>query len=579
MLARAMGDGRAGGRSLLQAGSMYMMTGCQVEAASAFAAAREAFVAERSAPDIASADANLANLEYGSGRFPEAAALFERSYAGFEALKDEAGMASSLHGLGNALYMQTEFGRALECYTKALAVAERMKDTYRQSAIHRAIAMVDKEQGDYGPAIGEWRKSLALSQSGGDVAGAHFVLGQFDAALTEYEQSLVLREKQDDRPGVMWTLVHMGILHASQKRAEQAAASYARALGIAETAGDLNAPSTVHALRGRLELDREQAEAALASTSRAIEISTSLERFDAVSFAEVVAGRAHQKAGRLPEAREAFERAVAALARVPIGPAADVFFDDRRTACAALVDLLAGQGDTAEAFRWSERGRQRELADLLGGEPARKTPDTARIADLHTALAGRRTDREALRQKIFAAHPALQVLRAQGEAAGPDAAAAIAVKAADLARQARAFREAIALKDDKAGDIARALHALLVEPVAGVLTKKARVIVIPDGCLWGLPFEALLDSHGRFLVEDSAVSHASSLTALVAMETATTDGAARPRLSRLRARSRRSPRCSGPRGPACSPATRRRPRRWPWASRPARCSTSESRPC
>ena len=281
------------------------------------------------------------------------------------------------------------------------------------------------------------------------------------------------------------------------------------------------------------------------------------------------------------------------------GPAADTFFDDRRTPYAALVDLLAGQGDTAEAFRWSERGRQRELADLLGGdgsvvtrgmtadevqaertverdvrtlavkirrERARKTPDAAKIADLQKALAARQSEREGLKQRIYAAHPALQILRAQGEAAGPEAASALAtpstavlsfvigenrtwvfavaggpgtaswavqkaaaidVKAVDLAQQVRKFREAIATKDDKVADLARELHTLLIEPVATVVAKKARVVVIPDGCLWGLPFEALQGGNGRFVVEDTAVNYAPSLTALAANQAVEPDPAAR----------------------------------------------------
>ena len=694
VLARKLGDTHAVGQSLMQTGSVLMLIGRRPEALEAVTAARQAFVAEGSTPDIAAADGNLASLAYQSGKLPEAAALFQRAYDEFEALKDDLGMVSTIHGLGNALYMQTEFARALECYTKALPIAERMNDTYRQSTIYQAIAMVNKELGDYGPAIDAWRRSMALSESGGDVAGsakalaglgdlfrlqgdlgralqfqtqslqrweqlknagesatanyaigqiralqrnlpgavesytkaleidrsiaddvatseggqardlggmagAHFVLGQFDTALTEYEQSLVLREKQNDQPGVMLTLVHMGILHASQHRAEEAGKAYARALGIAEQRSDPDAQSTTLALRGRLELDQGQVDAALASVSHAVEIAASIEHFDTVSYAQVVAGRAHQKAGRLPEARAAFEDAVAALVKVPTGPAADTFFDDRRTPYVALVDLLAEQGETAEAFRWSERGRQRALADLLGGdgaivsrgmtadeqqaersverdvrtllvkirrERARKTPDAARIGEFQATLASRQADREALRQKLYSAHPALRDLRAQGDAVGPDAAsvlgpsstavlsfvigenrtwvfaiagrqgavpwsvqkaAAIDVKASDLAQQVRRFREAIATKDEKAPDLGRELYTLLVEPVGTVVAKKTRVVVVPDGCLWSLPFEALQAGSGRFLVEDTAFGYAPSLTALAAIEAVKPDPAAR----------------------------------------------------
>lgn len=48
---------------------------------------------------------------------------------------------------------------------------------------------------------------------------------------------------------------------------------------------------------------------------------------------------------------------------------------------------------------------------------------------------------------------------------------------------------------------ARQLDALLIEPIAGSLAARSTLIVIPDGALRALPFAALLDAQGRFLVE------------------------------------------------------------------------------
>ena len=548
------------------------------------------------------------------GDYGPAIDAWRRSMALSESGGDVAGSAKALAGLGELYRLQGDLGRALQFETQALQRWQQLKNVGESATATYAVGQIRALQRDLTGAVESYRKALELdrsiiddratSESGqardlGGLGGAHFALGQFDAALAEYQESLALREKRADQPGVMWTLVHMGILHASQHRTEEAGQAYARALGIAEPGNELNAVSTILALRGRLELDQGQIEAALASASRAVDLATSIDHLDTVSYAQVVAGRAHQKAGRLAEARAALEDAVASLAKVPTGPAADTFFDDRRPPYLALVDLLADQGETAEAFRWSERGRERALADLLGGDGAivtrgmtteeqqaeraverdvrtlqvrvrrergRKTPDAARIAELQAALATRQADRETLRQQLYMAHPALRDLRAQGEVRGADAAAvlgtpstillsfvvgeartwvfalaggsgpspwsvqkaaAIDVKALDLAQQVRRFREAIAAKDEKALDLARELHTLLVAPVAGVIAKKTRVVVVPDGCLWSLPFEALEDGGGRFLVEDMAVSYAPSLTALSALESAKPDPAAR----------------------------------------------------
>ena len=630
------------------------------------------------------------------GDYGPAIDAWRKSMALSESGGDVAGTAKALAGLGDLYRLQGDLGRALQYQAQALQRWEQLKNVGRvgdRQLRHRPDPCAAAGPPRRGGIVQEGARARpvdyrrpATSESGqardlGGLGGAHFVLGQFDTALSEYQREPRAPREAGRSTGVMWTLVHMGILHASQQRTEEAGKAYARALGIAESANDLNALSTVLALRGRLELDQDQVDAALASASRAIEVATSIEHFDTVSYAQVVAGRAHQKAARLPEARAAFEDAAAALAKVPTGPAADTFFDDRSTPYAVLVDLLANQGDTAEAFRWSERGRQRELADLLGGdgaivtrgmtaeeqqaertverdvrtlavkirrERARKTPDEAKIADLQKALAVRQSDREALRQKIYAAHPALQALRAQGEAVGPDAAsalgttsaavlsfvigenrtwvfavtggpgtapwsvqkaAAIDVKSSDLAQQVRRFREAIATKDEKAPDLARELHALLVEPVGAVVGKKTRIVVVPDGCLWSLPFEALQGEGGRFLVEEHgyqlrAVADGTGGDRVGEARPGITTNAGRLRPARDRAGRRGTPggravdaggcghTCSAvARGPGCrravraraEPALRRRQgagrSSWPRACRWAPSSISACRRC
>jgi tetratricopeptide (TPR) repeat protein/CHAT domain-containing protein len=548
------------------------------------------------------------------GDYAPAIDAWRRSMALAESGGDVAGTAKALAGLGDLFRLQGDLGRALQYQTQSLQRWEQLKNAATSATADYAIGQIRALQRDFTRAVESYRKALeldrsitddpAMSNNGqardlGGLGGAHFVMGQYDAALTEYQESLALREKQDDQVGVMWTLVHMGILHTSQHRTEEAGQAYARALGIAEPASDLNAVSTILALRGRLELDGEDTDAALASVSRAADLAASIEHFDTVAYARVVAGRTHQKAGRPAEARAAYEEAVSALAKVPVGPAVDTFFDDRRAPYLALIDLLADQGNGVEAFRWSERGRQRALADMLGGdgsivvrgltseelqlertverdvrtlvvkvrrERARTTPDPARIADLQAALASHQADRDALRQRLYLAHPQLREMRAQGEprgadvasvlgassaailsfvvgetrtwvlavAKGPDPAgwsvqraAAIDVKASDLAQQVRRFREAMAGKDDKAVDLARDLYTLLVAPVGDVITEKTRLVIIPDGCLWSLPFEALQGGDRHFMVEDVAIGYVPSLTALAAIESARLDAAAR----------------------------------------------------
>jgi tetratricopeptide (TPR) repeat protein len=548
------------------------------------------------------------------GDYAPAIDAWRRSLAITEAIGDVAGTAKAWTGMGEIFRLQGDLGRALQHQFKSLQLWEQLKNVSACATTSFAIGQVYALQRNFPRALEFYQKALELDQSItddvatsessqardlGGMAGAHFAQGQPEVALPEYERSLLLREKGRDDVGVMWTLVHMGVLHASQHRLEEAGKAYGRALNLAESKQDSNAASTTLALRGQLELDRGDVDTALGSAARAVELAAPIEHFDTVAFARVVSGRAHQKAHRFTDARASYEDAVLALAKVPIGPGTDTFFDNSRAPYLALVDLLAGQGDLAEAFLWSERGRQQALADILGGdgtvvvrsltaderdleramardlralavkirrERSRQKSDSARLAALQAELAARQSAREELRRRLYAAHPSLREMRAQGEARGAGAASvlgtrsaallsfvvcdtrtwvfavardvsstawtvqkavAVEVKSSDLSQQVRRFREAIARKDDRAVELARELHALLLEPVQGVITKKTRLVVVPDAFLWSLPFEALQTSAGRYLLEDAAVAYAPSLTALAAVEAARPDAAAR----------------------------------------------------
>jgi tetratricopeptide (TPR) repeat protein len=541
------------------------------------------------------------------GDYAAAIDTWRKSLALAEAGGDLAGVAKAWTGIGELFRLQGDLARALEHQVKGLRIWEQLKNVGAAAATNYAIGQLHALERDYPRALESYRKALdldlslvgdpATSESGqardlGGMGGAHFGQGRPDVALTEYERSLALREKTRDDVGVMWTLVHIGVLHASQRRPEDAGNTYERALGLAESKGDRNAISTILALRGQLEFEQEQLDAALASAARAVDIATPIEHFDTVAYARLVSGRAHQRAGRAGDARTAYEDAVAAFGKVPPEPAADTFFDNRRAPYLGLVDLLAGQGNLAEAFLWSERGRQQALADMLGGdgsvvvrgltaderdreraiskelralavkirkERGRQNPDATRLAALQSERAARQSDRDALRRRLFEAHPSLQQMRAQGEPSGPEAASilggasaalvsfvvgesrtwvfavgkdpssvvwkvqkavAIDVKASDLSQQVKRFREAIARKEDAAADLSRDLYTLLVEPIQAALTKKTRLVVVPDAFLWSLPFEALQASSGRYLVEDAAVAYVPSLTALTALEAA-----------------------------------------------------------
>ena len=238
----------------------------------------------------------------------------------------------------------------------------------------------------------------------------------------------------------------------------------------------------------------------------------------------------------------------------------------------ALVEILVEQGAVEEAFHVAESASARVLLDVLqnGSPQVTKAMTAAEVTEerslvrtlsaLNTAAPGQaarlqaaRRAYEAFEARLYATHPGLQVHRADvppltvaecaallpnprtalikylttknatfmfvvtkaGEGGPPVLKVySLPLKAVELAARVRGFREHLAARNLGFAVEARALYATLLKPAQRQLAGKDSVVLVPDGALWELPFQALQSRTDRYLIEDVAVSYAPSLTVL-----------------------------------------------------------------
>jgi CHAT domain-containing protein len=164
-----------------------------------------------------------------------------------------------------------------------------------------------------------------------------------------------------------------------------------------------------------------------------------------------------------------------------------------------------------------------------------------------------RLDYEAFQTDLYAAHPELKTQRGQVEPLTPEQAAdllpdaqsalleyvvtddrtylfaltrndagtatelkvyPLEIKRKELSERAARFREILAKGSQGFRQPAQELYNLLLKPAAAQLRGRTSLIIVPDGSLWELPFQALQPSATRYLIEDCAIAYAPSLTAL-----------------------------------------------------------------
>ena len=232
-----------------------------------------------------------------------------------------------------------------------------------------------------------------------------------------------------------------------------------------------------------------------------------------------------------------------------------------RAKARALLDVLqSGRVNITKAMTAAEQEREREfnnhlvsLNTQISRENMRPQPDAARLNDLNTRLQKARLDYEAFQTGLYAAHPELKAQRGetkpltleQAQGLLPDAQSAmleyvvtderaylfaltvkaggtsvelkvypLEIKGKELGDRAAKFRETLAQGGPGFRQPARELYDLLLKPAAAQLQGKTSLVIVPDGALWELPFQALLAAPNRYLIEDCAIAYTPSLTAL-----------------------------------------------------------------
>jgi CHAT domain-containing protein len=232
-----------------------------------------------------------------------------------------------------------------------------------------------------------------------------------------------------------------------------------------------------------------------------------------------------------------------------------------RAKARTLLDLLyAGRVNIVKAMTSREQEQERRLrAEIISLNTQvtragrQDKPDQARLSELKSLREKARLNYEAFQTSLYAAHPELKVKRGEAPiikaqelaALLPDAESALLeyviagdavylfvvtkaagksesevrvyrlpVKRDALSKQVEAFRQQLAARDLGFRPQAAKLYELLLKPAAEQLRGKTNLIIVPDDTLWDLPFQALLAGPVRFLIEDTAIAYAPSLTAL-----------------------------------------------------------------
>jgi CHAT domain-containing protein len=526
------------------------------DALATYQKAREAAEAAGDTIIAARAKLGIASLKTLYGEFDEGIALAHEAYATFAAAGDARGRAGALQHLGNLHMGAGKFAAAADYYHQCAAVphgdrkafclehlgqSQESLGQYREAmaslreAMAAAIAANDRgvqagtlagigdvymSQGNAELAVHYHQKAIEMFRELGNtpmmsmtlnnLGISYNLMGRRDRALDVYRENLALMERLQYTRGINISKMNIAAVLMQLHRHDEAAPILRELLPAYERLDDPNARANVRRLLAEVEERRGNLSDALELALAAVAERT--DDIQDVYLSQALAGHLYRKLGRFDEARTSLAGALEAIESMH-GHSMEGqvhFFDERSAPYAEMAMLMIDQDRVEDAFEYAERYRSRVLIDVLRGGPSTpRAPQPVTVREITSRL-----PRETvLVEYLVTAEQTYVFVIADGAVH----LRAIDVTRDDLASRAASFRTLLADRRPDFRKSARALHQTLIAPIADLVSKRRSWILVPDGPLWNLPFQALIDARGSYLAEQAAIVYAPSTGAWIEM--------------------------------------------------------------
>jgi len=427
---------------------------------------------------------------------------------------------------------------------KALALARREGNSQLEAGCLLSLGALYKDRGRYGDAI-PWHEQAF--------------------ALAEHEKLPTLQAE---------ILNSWGDAEHHLGRLEQAEEHFQRALEFARSVGYLGLEAQATVRSGEVEMARGRYAGAIALYARGSELyhqlgDPLLRRLDV----EMYWARAERAAGHPEEALLHYRNAVSQVVRleeltVPTELARALPQAQDREAYEETVDLLMELKRPEEALAVADSGRARAFVDLLNESKidlrsSLTSEQRNREEELQRQVAAHRSQPPELTQalsrledfylELRRSNPAYAQLRRPGvaspeditrELANSDTAfveymlgtarsfawvvtsqglhAVVLPPRAGIEPSLKSYRDLVSKPvtgltsprhERQERQLSRDLYRLLIAPLQQNLDGAKHLLIVPDGALAYLPFEALIDPGGRLLIEKRTVAYSQSASA------------------------------------------------------------------
>jgi CHAT domain-containing protein/predicted DNA-binding protein YlxM (UPF0122 family) len=510
---RQINDPQAEAATLNQIGLVYNNLGDAKKALNYYQQSLTIFQQQQARKEQGTTLTNIAAVYRNLGQYQKALEFYQQALVRRREVKDAVGEAVTLNNMAAVYDNLGQYPKSLELYKQALVIFEKVNDPRGKGTTLNNIGLNYSNQDAYSEALSYYKQALEILETAGDRLGvgrtltnigfAYSNLAEYQKALASLEQALAIRREIGDRPGEAVTLDRIGTVHRQQNSYKTALQFYEQALAIFKEVK--NSPGVGYTLSniGATLLKVGDFKAAAEQLMAAVEVWESL------------------RPGLTDENKVSL-------------------FEKQAETYGLLQQASIAQNKTEAALEIAERGRARAFAELLASRlgtdkseqlAALKPPNIEQIKQIAAEQKATIIEYSIVADKLYiwAIAPDGDIAFRQIDTSNLD------ISLSDVARNtlvaAATGRNRGSAPDDRVAEstnnsavvstrkIKRRLHEtykLLIEPITDLLPKNAgdRVIFIPQGVLFLIPFAALQDAAGNYIIEKHTVSIAPSIQVL-----------------------------------------------------------------
>jgi CHAT domain-containing protein/Flp pilus assembly protein TadD len=447
---------------------------------------------------------NIGSVYINLGQYPQALKYFEQALVISKEVGDKATVGKTLNNIGEVYINLGQYPQALKYYSLALEIKREIGDKAGEGINLNNIGAVYDERGEYPQALKYYEQALIIFKEVGDKATEGKTLNnigvvydnlkQYPQALKYYEQALSIVKELGDKATVGKTLSNIGLIYNNLGEYPQALKYSEQALVIIKAIGDKAGEGITLGNIGLVYNNLGQYADSEKTLFAAIEVLESLR----------------------PGLSDASKIAI---------------FETQTQSYRLLQQTLVAQNKTNTALEVAERGRARAFVELLAQRQS-SNPNNQLIVKPPTIeqikLIAKTQNATLVEYSIFENKVIyIWVVKPTGE---------VAFKRVDLkslktpiAELVTSSRESIGVRSrgiivvspgentqGAATERLQQLDQILIQPIAQFLPTdpNSKVIFIPQSSLFLVPFAALKDEQGKYLIEKHTILTAPAIQVL-----------------------------------------------------------------